>query len=71
MFQIFHQTQFYQLEFESSKPDEAKMALENKLNEIGVNFTEANYGKYTKLLAIPKDQRFSERLRKQIEKNKA
>ena len=63
--------QFYQLEVESSKPDEAKMALENKLNEIGVNFTEANFGKYTKLLAIPKDQRFSERLRKQIDKNKA
>ncbi|OHT00636.1 Adenylate cyclase family protein [Tritrichomonas foetus] len=61
---------FYQLEVESNKPDEAKAALEQKLNEIGVKFTPAKYGKFTRLLGIPEGERYSPRLQKQIEDNK-
>lgn len=64
------ETKFYQLEVESNKPEEAKNSLEKKLNELGIKYKGAEYGKYTRLVNVPPDQRFSKRLKEQIEKNK-
>ena len=59
---------FFQLELESDKADEAKAALEAKLREIGIEFKEAPFGKFTKLLGIPPESRLSEKLRSIINK---
>lgn len=63
-------SKFYQLEVESSKPEEAKRELEQKLNELGIKYEEAGHGKYTRLIKVPPNKRFSHRLRDQIKKNK-
>lgn len=65
------ETKFYRLEIESKKPEEAKSALEKKLTELEIKYKEAEYGKYTMLINVPADQRFSKRLKEQIEKNKS
>lgn len=59
-------TIFYQLEVESHNPEKAKSALVDKLNELNLNFTEATTGKYTTLVSIPADKRFSSQLQQLI-----
>lgn len=63
-------SKFYQLDIESSKPEEAKRVVEQKLNDLGIKFEEAPYGKFTRLTKVPPNKRFSKRLRDQIEQNK-
>lgn len=64
------ETKFYQLEVESKNPEEAKSCLVKKLNELGIKYKEAEHGKYTRLVNVPADRRYSKKLREQIEKNK-
>ena len=61
---------FFQLELESDRPDEAKEALECKLKDIGVDFAEASFGKFKRLLDGASEARISPRLKAVIERDK-
>ena len=61
---------FFQLELESERAEEARMTLEAKLDELGIKYTEAPFGKFKRLLEGAKEARFSPRLQAVIDADK-
>lgn len=52
---------YFEIEVETEKPDEDKLILEQKLNEIGAKYTNSPYGKFARLIMLPESQRFSQK----------
>lgn len=50
---------FYELEIESESPEMAKKVVSDLLNENGINFTNSDLHKYSRLLKVPKEKRWS------------